>query len=259
MAASSVPWRAHKVPDLALHVAVVRQRPQPRVNLVEGILFRGSVMRIDLDGCAIAHNLDGLGAGDDTLQRHPPQPACPLGEVAGGIDRERSAMRAHHRQRMVAVVAIAVVEGEAGKAPREIAFAHPAMRFVQRDDVDVERADMCQHLAQEFGRDLQMPVGLEQFVAGGPHVMQHEDGAGAGQQRPQHMMRAGEIQRVEAGANDIVAKLFHGGFSGADRAVRNPQIGPEPLNKRLSGPLKQRPNKPFQPASCGAIARSFGV
>jgi hypothetical protein len=53
------------------------------------------------------------------------------------------------------------------------------------------------------------------------------------------MMRAGEIQRVEAGANDVIAKLLHGGVSGADHAVRNPQIGPKPLNKRLAARVKQ--------------------
>ena len=116
-----------------------------------------------------------------------------------------------HGFSVVAVVAIAVVEGEAGEAAREVALNHPAMRFIHRYDIDVERADMRQHLAQEIGRDFEMTVGLEQAAARRANVMQHEDGADARQDRPQHMVRAGEVQRIEAGANDVVAKLLHGG------------------------------------------------
>ncbi len=161
-------------------------------------------------------------------------------------------MFAHHRQRMVAVIAIAVVEGEAGEPAREITLAHPAVRLVHGDDIDIERAHMRQHLAQELRRDFEVPVGLEHIVAGRANVVQHEDGADASQQRPQHVMRTAEIQRVEAGANDVVAKLLHGDVSGADHAVRNPQIGPKPLNKRLAALVKQLPNDPFGPVSFGA-------
>ena len=67
------------------------------------------------------------------------------------IDGERRGELAHHRQREIAVVAIAVVEGEAGKAAREVALAHPAVHLVERDDVDVEAADVCERRAQESG------------------------------------------------------------------------------------------------------------
>ena len=61
------------------------------------------------------------------------------------------------------------------------------MHLVQADDVDVELAEMRQRRAQKLRRDLEMTVGLE-CVAAGPHVVQHEDGAGAGEDRAQQMM-----------------------------------------------------------------------
>lgn len=167
--------------DLALYVRVASERAQPVVRLVEGVLLGGGIVCIDLHCRTVANDFDGLGAGDGALQRLPPQPAGAFGEIAGDIDRERRVVFAHHGECVVAVVAIAVVEGEAGEAAREVALNHPAMRFIHRYDIDVERADMRQHLAQEIGRDFEMTVGLEQAAARRANVMQHEDGADARQ------------------------------------------------------------------------------
>ncbi|MGY4545527.1 hypothetical protein ACVMDO_000956 [Bradyrhizobium sp. USDA 4513] len=148
---------------------------------------------------------------DHPLQRDPPQSAAALGEIARDIDRERGAELAHHRQREIAVVAIAVVEGKAGEAPREIPFGETAMRLVDADHVDVERAQMRQHRAQEVRRDLEMMVRLERVAAPRADVVQHEDGADAGEDRPQQDMRTREIQRLHAGTDHGVAELFHVG------------------------------------------------
>ena len=123
----------------------------------------------------------------------------------------------HHRQREIPVVAIAVVEREAGEAPRKIAIDQPLMHLVHGDDVDVVRPKMRQHHAQEFRRDLEVMIGLEFGIAARPDVVQHENGADAREQRPHQMMRAGEIQRFQASADDVVAKLLH---SGAGRLGR---------------------------------------
>ena len=45
-------------------------------------------------------------------------------------------------------------------------------------------------------------------------MMQHEDGADAREDRPQQVMRAGEVQRPESGADDVVAKLLHRAMAG---------------------------------------------
>jgi len=63
-----------------------------------------------------------LVAGDHHLQRDPPQPAGTFGEVAGDVDGAGCVKLTHHRQRGIPVVAITVIEGEAGKAPREVAL-----------------------------------------------------------------------------------------------------------------------------------------
>ena len=157
----------------------------------------------------------------DRLQRDPPQPPGAFGEIAGDIDGERRVKFAHHRQREIAVVAIAVVEGETGETPREIAFGKPLMHFVHGDDVDVERAQMRQHRAQEFRLDLEMTVGLELGVARRAHMVQHENGADACEDRPQQMMRAGEVERFQSGADNGVAELFHQGVAASVDCAAN--------------------------------------
>ena len=83
------------------------------------------------------------------------------------------------------------------------------MRLVHGDDVDVARPKVRQHHAQEFRRDLEVMIGLERGVATRPDMVQHEDGADARENRVHQMVRAGEIQRFQARADDVVAKLLH--------------------------------------------------
>ena len=116
---------------------------------------------------------------------------------------------AHHRQRKFAIVAIAVVEGEGGEAAREMALHQPPMQFVHADNVDIARAQMAQRGAQESGVDLEVPVRLERGLAGRPHVVQHENGADARQERAQQVVRPAEIERFQPGADDVVTELFH--------------------------------------------------
>ncbi len=68
---------------------------------------------------------------------------------------------------------------------------------------------MRQHRTQEFRRDLEMMVGLELGVAARADMVQHENGADAREDRSQQIMRSGEVQRFQSGADDVVAKLLH--------------------------------------------------
>jgi hypothetical protein len=180
--------------------------------------------------------IDRGGLGDHRLQRDPPQPTHSLGEVAGDIDRERRVEFPHHRQRKVAIVAIAVVEGEAGKAPREITLDQPGMHLVHSDDVDIKAANMLQHRAQKFRFDLEMAIGLEfDVAAGGTDMVQHEDGADACQDRSQQKVRAGKIKRLQPGADNGISELLHQGWGWPVR-VRIETSEP-PLKKRLSDPV----------------------
>src|ERR1700751_2010109 len=65
------------------------------------------------------------------------------------MHRKRSLEFPHDRKREIPVVAIAVVEGETGKAPREIALAKSRVQFVHRDDVDVARVKMRKQRARK--------------------------------------------------------------------------------------------------------------
>ena len=85
------------------------------------------------------------------------------------------------------------------------------MRLIHADDVDVERAQMRQHRAQEVRRDLEMMVGLERVGTPRADMMQHEDGADARENRPQQDMRTRKIQRLHPGSDHGVAELFHEG------------------------------------------------
>ena len=96
-------------------------------------------------------------------------------------------------------------EREASEAAREILLDETPVRLIHGDDVDVVRAQMRQRRAQEGRLDLEMMVGLEFPAIARAHVMQHEDDTDAGKQRPQQMMRAGIIQRFQAGADNGAA------------------------------------------------------
>ena len=67
------------------------------------------------------------------------------------------------------------------------------MHLVHGDDVDVARAKMRQHRAQEVGRNLKVTIGLEFGVAVRADMVQHENGADAREDRPQQIMRPGEV------------------------------------------------------------------
>jgi hypothetical protein len=54
-----------------------------------------------------------------------------------------------------------------------------------------------------------MMVRLKFTFAAGPDVMQHENDANACEDWSQQIMRSGEVQRFQSGADDGVAKQFH--------------------------------------------------
>ena len=100
------------------------------------------------------------------------------------------------------------------------------MHFVHGDDIDVERAKMRQHRAQEVRLDLEMAVGLEFGVAARAHVVQHENGADTCEDWSQQVMRSGEVKRFQPGADNGVAELFHLGVAG--RLEFSPKLARDP-------------------------------
>ena len=219
--------------DLAPDIVLARQRAQPVVQAVERGLLGRRRGGIETDRRAADHGFDHLGPGDHHFQRDPPQPAAAFGEIAGDIDRQGCVEFAHHRQREIPVVAIAVVEGEAGETPREPAFDQSLVQFVHGHDVDVVRAQIRQHRAQELRRHFEMTIGLEPGVALRADMMQHENGADARQDRPQQKMRPGEVQRSQSGADEIAAKLLHSEMAGRFGCAC--ETSGKPLKKQLFG------------------------
>ena len=104
------------------------------------------------------------------------------------------------------VVAIAVVEGEAGEAAAEIALGQPAVHLVERDDVDSLAAQPFDRVQQERRRDLEALVGRERALPRRPHVVEHEDRADPSEEAAQHGVKPAEIEGVETGADD---RRFH--------------------------------------------------
>ena len=95
-----------------------------------------------------------------------------------------------------------------------------------------------QHRAQELRRDLEMMIGLELGVTARADMVQHENGADAREDRPQQMMRAGEVKRSQSGADDVVAKLLHSGVAG--RLGCDCETSGKPLKKQLVGRAVRR-------------------
>src|SRR6202012_3758042 len=104
----------------------------------------------------------------------PPQPAAASSEIAGDIDGAGCVEFTQHGQCEIAVVAIAVVEREAGKAPLEMTLAQSPVHLVHGDDVDILGPQMRHHGAQELGRDFEMPVRLERGSEGGANMKEQE-------------------------------------------------------------------------------------
>ncbi len=195
--------------DLARHVVLAWQRAQPVVQLFEGRLLLHRRPGLQARHPAADLGLDVLCIRDRALKRDPPQPSRAGGKIARHVDGVRGVELAKHRQRMVAVVAIAVVQREGRKAAREIPVGKAPIHFVHGDDVDLAGAQMRQHRAQESRLDFEVMVGLEGPRIARADMMQHEDGADARENRPQQMVRAGEIQRFQAGADHGAAELLH--------------------------------------------------
>ena len=103
--------------DFARNVMFARQCPQPAVQPVERRLLAGRRPGIEADREATDFGVDRGGPGDHHLERDPPQPAGSFGEIAGDKGDKRRVELSHQRQRVIAVVAITVVEGERGETP----------------------------------------------------------------------------------------------------------------------------------------------
>src|SRR5262249_6260591 len=102
------------------------------------------------------------------------------------------------------VVAVAVVEGDAGETTAEILLREPAVHLVERDQIDILAAQPTDDAREKLRRDLELPVRLETVAPRRTHVMQHQDRADAADERAHQPVRTAEIERLESEADDGV-------------------------------------------------------
>ncbi len=88
----------------------------------------------------------------------------PVGKAGRKIERERRVVFLQDRHRVLQIVAIAVVEGEADEAAAEIALDQPPVHLVERDEIDAASAAAAEHVFEETRRHLEQPVRLERVA-----------------------------------------------------------------------------------------------
>src|SRR5262249_15598611 len=131
-----------------------------------------------------------------------PQFADPVGKAGRHVDGKRSLVARQNRIGPFKSIAVAVVDGDADEAPREVAFGEPPVHLVEADQVEVGAPDEADHVIEEARRDLEQAVGLEAVGAWRPYVVQRQYDTDSTHERPQKMVRGTEIQCLEAAAND---------------------------------------------------------
>jgi hypothetical protein len=108
------------------------------------------------------------------------------------------------------VIAVAVIEREAGETASEIPLDHAAIHFIERYPIDTGIAQDRDDRLEEVWRNLQQAVGLERLEPRRSHMVEREHRADAATKRRQQHMRATEIERLESRADQAVSKARHG-------------------------------------------------
>ena len=189
---------AHRVAQLVLAV----EAAQPPIDVLEQLVFFFRRVAVVAAILAVHDQREPADPRDGRFKREPPQFAGAVGKAGRDVDRERRLVFPQDRHRVTGVVAIAVVEREAYEAAAEILFLQPAMRLVERDNVDVRAAQFADHVFEELRRNLEQAVRLERIRARRAHMMQGKDRANTANQRAQHPVSAREIERFHPGSQN---------------------------------------------------------
>jgi hypothetical protein len=154
----------------------------------------------------VAAKLDLGSAGDDLLEREPPQFAVAIGIVGRHVERERQRAALEQGKSVFEIVAIAVVEGEAGEAP-VIALFQSLHRLVKGEHIESGLLHLIEHRIEEVRRHLEYAIGRQTVgpMRLGPNMVQREDHA--------HPLRIEGEQAVSARVVQTRhRRLHHGGF-----------------------------------------------
>jgi len=150
---------------------------------------------------------------EDRRGRLPPDGVAAFGKSATDEDGKGNAMPFEDRQRMVAIVAVAVVEGEGGEGPSRFRRVQNGRDLFERHEPVTVGLQLPDRGVEEFRRDLEMRVDVGRGRNEGPDVMQREDRAEPARRR--HRARASqEVRCFEPGSDDAASrKLLQHGFS----------------------------------------------
>jgi len=113
-------------------------------------------------------------------QRFPPETMCPLGQALGDEDREGRVVAGKDRQRMVEIVAIAVVEGKGCEGLPVVFTCHPLRQRIEGDEIVAVSFQPGERAIEEFGQNFQMRVRREAAGQRRADMVQREDHAEAG-------------------------------------------------------------------------------
>ena len=192
---------------------LLRPRAQSPIDALEGGGLLGRRARVDRDRAPVDFDRRDVEPAQRLFEFEPPQARAAVEEAGGEEDRRRRGVLFEDRQREVARVAIAVVEGHRREA--RPAFDEPPPRLGERDEFETEPANQRQRGVEEFGLDFEQPVGrvARRRRRERTNAMKREDDAAAARQRRDGAVQAADAKGGEARLDELVLERHARGCS----------------------------------------------
>jgi hypothetical protein len=108
---------------------------------------------------------------------------------------------------MFVVVAIPIVECDRDEIPAEVALYESPPHFIHTHEFDASLTQANDRSLQELRLDLEETIGLKSAGPARPDMVQRKNRPDTAKERPQRVMGAGEIQRLEPGSIDRVTQV----------------------------------------------------
>src|SRR5271166_2314552 len=173
----------------------------PSVELLEQVALFGNARAIETLLLSIDQQLDAFVAGNDGLERQPPELAEPIGKAGWDVDRKRHLMLLEDRIGPVQRIPVAIVYGDAYETPTQISSGKTTVHFVEADEIEPRAAQPAHNVFEEARPYFEKPVRLKAVEPGRAHMMQSQDNAEPGNERAHEVVSGAEIQRLEAATN----------------------------------------------------------
>ena len=133
---------------------ILGDRAQPPIDLMIGGFLLGSGTKREMPSLALHAERDVRGRAQHVLERQPPQVGPAVGEIARHVDREREPVALEDRIGVLAVVAVPVIEREAGEGA--LAAVSEAVRnLIEGNHVEARIERGVNHRIEEVGRHAQ--------------------------------------------------------------------------------------------------------